>query len=407
MEYRYRARSAEGAIVEGVLTEMKNQSEAVGWLRQRRMTPIAVVERKRETESASPSLLAQLRRLSTVSLKEKALFFRQLATMISAGVTLGSSLDLLARQVSNPRFAEAITFVKQRIDGGQTFGGALKMRREFSPLMVAVVRAGEEGGALDKSLDRLASFLERQDALRRKIVSAISYPAVVFSFALFVLYLLVTVVVPRFSTVFGSLSIELPAITRHTFTASLWFRDHWYVPLLIVAAVVGTFVGLGRLKGTKIYVDGIKLHLPIFGDLILKSSMARSNRTLASLVEAGIPILQSLLMTAETAGNDVIADAFKSIEEGARRGVSIGELIKRQAVFPAMVGHMVTVGEQTGHLEEMLNKVADWFEMELDEKIKRLTSILEPLLIIFVGGVVAAVALAVFLPIVTAIQSMI
>lgn len=407
MEYRYRARSAEGAIVEGVLTEMKSQSEAVGWLRQRRMTPIAVVERKRETESASPSLLAQLRRLSTVSLKEKALFFRQLATMISAGVTLGSSLDLLARQVSNPRFSEAITFVKQRIDGGQTFGGALKMRREFSPLMVAVVRAGEEGGALDKSLDRLASFLERQDALRRKIVSAISYPAVVFSFALFVLYLLVTVVVPRFSTVFGSLSIELPAITRHTFTASLWFRDHWYVPLLIVAAVVGTFVGLGRLKGTKIYVDGIKLRLPIFGDLILKSSMARSNRTLASLVEAGIPILQSLLMTAETAGNDVIADAFKSIEEGARRGVSIGELIKRQSVFPAMVGHMVTVGEQTGHLEEMLNKVADWFEMELDEKIKRLTSILEPLLIIFVGGVVAAVALAVFLPIVTAIQSMI
>ncbi len=407
MEYRYRARSAEGAIVEGILTEMKSQSEAVGWLRQRRMTPIAVVERKRETESASPSLLAQLRRLSTVSLKEKALFFRQLATMISAGVTLGSSLDLLARQVSNPRFAEAIIFVKQRIDGGQTFGGALKMRREFSPLMVAVVRAGEEGGALDKSLDRLASFLERQDALRRKIVSAISYPAVVFSFALFVLYLLVTVVVPRFSTVFGSLSIELPAITRHTFTASLWFRDHWYVPLLIVAAVVGTFVGLGRLKGTKIYVDGIKLRLPIFGDLILKSSMARSNRTLASLVEAGIPILQSLLMTAETAGNDVIADAFKSIEEGARRGVSIGELIKRQSVFPAMVGHMVTVGEQTGHLEEMLNKVADWFEMELDEKIKRLTSILEPLLIIFVGGVVAAVALAVFLPIVTAIQSMI
>ncbi len=407
MEYRYRARSAEGTIVEGVLTEMKSQSEAVGWLRQRRMTPIAVVERKRETESASPSLLAQLRRLSTVSLKEKALFFRQLATMISAGVTLGSSLDLLARQVSNPRFSEAITFVKQRIDGGQTFGGALKMRREFSPLMVAVVRAGEEGGALDKSLDRLASFLERQDALRRKIVSAISYPAVVFSFALFVLYLLVTVVVPRFSTVFGSLSIELPAITRHTFTASLWFRDHWYVPLLIVAAVVGTFVGLGRLKGTKIYVDGIKLRLPIFGDLILKSSMARSNRTLASLVEAGIPILQSLLMTAETAGNDVIADAFKSIEEGARRGVSIGELIKRQSVFPAMVGHMVNVGEQTGHLEEMLNKVADWFEMELDEKIKRLTSILEPLLIIFVGGVVAAVALAVFLPIVTAIQSMI
>ena len=406
MNFRYKARNADGQMAEGTIKDVRNQAEAVSWLRSRKMTPITVAE-TRGGDVASSSFYAKMRLIATISLKDKALFFRQLATMVSAGVTLGSSLDLLSRQTVNPRLADAIASVKQRVDGGQTFSGAMRMRKEFSPLMVAIARAGEEGGTLDVSLDRLATFLERQDALKRKIISAISYPAVVFSFALFVLYLLVTVVVPRFSSVFDNLNVQLPAITRYTFQASLWFRDFWYVPLFIVFGLVLLFVFLGRRAETKYYVDKFKLWTPIFGDLILKSSMARSNRTLASLVESGIPILQALSMTAETAGNAVIDRAFRSLEEGARRGMGIGELIRQQKVFPPMVGHMVTVGEQTGRLEEMLNKVADWFEMELDEKVKRLTAILEPLLIIFVGAIVAAVALAVFLPIVSAIQTMI
>ena len=405
MNYRYKASTAEGRIVEGEIRDVRSQAEAVSWLRQRKMVPI-VVNEATGSSFDSRSLLDRLRLIATIPLKEKALLFRQLATMVSAGVTLGSSLDLLSRQIANPRLADAVAFVKQRVDGGQALSSALRLRSEFSPLMTAVVRAGEEGGSLDRSLDRLATFLERQDSLRRKIVSAISYPAVVFAFALFVLYLLVTVVVPRFSGVFESLNVELPAITRYTFEASLWFRDHWYVPLLFVVALAVAVTFLGRWKPSRYYVDAIKLRLPVFGDLILKSAMARSNRTLASLVESGIPILQALTMTAETAGNEVVDRAFRALEEGARRGIGLGDLVKRQKIFPPMVGHMITVGEQTGRLDEMLNKIADWFELELDEKIKRLTAILEPLLIIFVGAVVAAVALAVFLPIVTAIQSM-
>ena len=406
MNFRYKARSADGRIVEGVIKDVGTQTEAVNRLRLLKMLPITVTEAKGGHLSSS-SLYARMRLIATIPLKDKALFFRQVTTMVAAGVPLGSSLDLLSRQISNPRLADAVTFVKQRVDGGQSFSGAMRLRREFSPLMIAVVRAGEEGGVLDRSLDRLATFLERQDALKRKVISAVSYPAVVFGFALFVLYLLVTVVVPRFSTVFDSLNVELPALTRHTFRAALWFRRYWYVPLAAVGALVGLVVAMGRNDGTRYYVDKAKLKLPVFGDLILKSSIARSHRTLASLVESGVPILQALAMTADTAGNIVIERAFRTIEEGARKGIAIGELTRRQKIFPQMVGHMITVGEQTGRLEEMVDKVADWFELELDEKVKRLTSILEPLLIIFVGAVVAAVALAVFLPIVSAIQTMI
>lgn len=403
MEFKFKARSPEGKIVEGVI-QGDSQDAAVATMRERGMMPITLTRSGRE--KGGESFREILHRMGSVPLRDKVIFFRQLATMIKAGVTLGNALNILVDQTKNPRLADSIRRVKLAVDGGFSLSGALRTRAEFSTLMVSIVSAGEEGGKLDESLDRLATFLERQDELRRKIVSAVTYPAVVILFAFFILYILVTVVMPRFSQVFRGLNVPLPTLTVQVFNFSEWMAEFWYIPLLAVLLFGVAVSMLAKNKDTKPAMDAMKLRLPMVGDIFFKSAMARSNRTLASLVDSGVPILKSLEMTAEVTDNAVIGKAYTSLRDAARKGASLGDTAKNIPVFPVMIAHMMKVGEETGQLETMLDKVAGWFEMELDEKIKRLTSILEPVLIIFVGGIVALVALAIFTPIVTAIQTM-
>lgn len=403
MEFKFKARSPEGKIVEGVI-QGDSQDAAVATMRERGMMPITLTRSGRE--KGGESFREILHRMGSVPLRDKVIFFRQLATMIKAGVTLGNALNILVDQTKNPRLADSIRRVKMAVDGGFSLSGALRTRAEFNTLMVSIVSAGEEGGKLDESLDRLATFLERQDELRRKIVSAVTYPAVVILFAFFILYILVTVVMPRFSQVFRGLNVPLPTLTVQVFNFSEWMAEFWYIPLLAVLLFGVAVSMLAKNKDTKPAMDAMKLRLPMVGDIFFKSAMARSNRTLASLVDSGVPILKSLEMTAEVTDNAVIGKAYTSLRDAARKGASLGDTAKNIPVFPVMIAHMMKVGEETGQLETMLDKVAGWFEMELDEKIKRLTSILEPVLIIFVGGIVALVALAIFTPIVTAIQTM-
>ena len=403
MEFKFKARSPEGKIVEGVI-QGDSQDAAVASMRERGMMPITLTRSGRE--KGGDSFREILHRMGSVPLRDKVIFFRQLATMIKAGVTLGNALNILVDQTKNPRLADSIRRVKMAVDGGFSLSGALRTRAEFSTLMVSIVSAGEEGGKLDESLDRLATFLERQDELRRKIVSAVTYPAVVILFAVFILYILVTVVMPRFSQVFRGLNVPLPTLTVQVFNFSEWMAEFWYIPLLAVLLFGVAVSMLAKNKDTKPAMDAMKLRLPMVGDIFFKSAMARSNRTLASLVDSGVPILKSLEMTSEVTDNAVIGRAYTSLRDAARKGASLGDTAKNIPVFPVMIAHMMKVGEETGQLETMLDKVAGWFEMELDEKIKRLTSILEPVLIIFVGGIVALVALAIFTPIVTAIQTM-
>ena len=403
MEFKFKARSPEGKIVEGVI-QGDSQDAAVASMRERGMMPITLTRSGRE--KGGDSFREMLHRMGSVPLRDKVIFFRQLATMIKAGVTLGNALNILVDQTKNARLAESIRRVKLAVDGGFSLSGAMRTRSEFNTLMVSIVSAGEEGGKLDESLDRLATFLERQDELRRKIVSAVTYPAVVILFAVFILYILVTVVMPRFSQVFRGLNVPLPTLTVQVFNFSEWMAEFWYIPLLAVLLFGVAVSMLAKNKDTKPAMDAMKLRLPMVGDIFFKSAMARSNRTLASLVDSGVPILKSLEMTAEVTDNAVIGKAYTSLRDAARKGASLGDTAKNIPVFPVMIAHMMKVGEETGQLETMLDKVAGWFEMELDEKIKRLTSILEPVLIIFVGGIVALVALAIFTPIVTAIQTM-
>ena len=402
MRFKYKARNPKGDTVSGFMNA-DSQAQAAAMIRNRGLIPLSF---EAAAGAEKPSLMDRLRMISTIPLKDRAAMFRQLATMISSGINLGSALEILGEQTRNKRLAASIREVKKLVDGGMSFSAAMRTQKAFSVLMVSIVRAGEEGGVLDSSLERLATFLEKQQELRSKIYSAVSYPAVVVTFALGVVYILITFIVPRFAQVFDSMGIELPAVTTVTFKFAVWMSEKWYVFLAGVFAVIVLIVLFNRMKATRPFLDRIKLKLPVVGDIFYKTIMARTNRTLSALVEAGVPILMSLEMTSEVANNYVVEKAYIDMREAARRGQALGETVARTKVFPIMVAHMITIGEQTGRLEEMLGKVADWFEQELDEKIKRLTAVIEPLLIIFVGGIVALVASAIFLPIVGAIQAM-
>ena len=402
MLYRYKARASDGKVVFGS-QQAQSEAQVIQWLRERSLYPIEIEETK---ERATKTLRERLQAFSTIKLKDKAVFFRQLATMLDAGITLGTALDMLAEQTENKRFAKAIREVKTMVDRGISLSTAMATKREFSKLMVAIARAGEEGGVLESSLDRLATFLERQDELRKKIISASTYPAVVMSFAILVVFLLVTVIMPRFASIFMDLDIRLPLPTRMILGFSVWLNHYWYLPVVLVLLLILGLYALSKGKGTKKRLDALRLRLPLFGDIWKKSVLARTFRTFAALVQAGVPILSALEMTGGVSGNAVVEDAFAVMYDQARRGASLGETAKKILVIPPIAAHMMAIGEQTGRLEEMVDKVADWFEFELDEKIKRLTSILEPLLIVFVGGVVALVVFAVFMPIIGSIQAL-
>ncbi|MGB4209313.1 MAG: type II secretion system F family protein [Thermovirgaceae bacterium] len=402
MRLKYKARNPKGDTVSGFM-EADSQAQAAAIIRGRGLVPLSF---EAAAGTGKPSFMDRLRMISTVSLKDKAVLFRQLATMISSGINLGSALEILGEQTKNQRLAASVKEVKKLVDGGMSFSAAMRTQKVFSVLMVSIVRAGEEGGVLDSSMERLATFLEKQQELRAKIYSAVSYPAVVVTFALGVVYILITFIVPRFAQVFDSMGIDLPAVTTVTFKFAVWMSEKWYLFLAGVVTFIVLIILFNRMKATRPVMDRMKLKLPVLGDIFYKTIMARTNRTLSALVEAGVPILMSLEMTSEVANTYVVEKAYIDRREAARRGQALGETVAKTKVFPIMVAHMITIGEQTGRLEEMLGKVADWFEQELDEKIKRLTAVIEPLLIIFVGGIVALVASAIFLPIVGAIQAM-
>ncbi len=285
MRFKYKARNPKGDTVSGFMAA-ESQEQAAAIIRQRGLIPLSF---EGTTQRDSESIMDRLRKISTVSLKDKAVLFRQLATMISAGINLGGALEILAGQTRNKRLASSVKEVKKQVDGGMSLSGAMRTQKVFSLLMISIVRAGEEGGVLDSSLQRLATFLEKQQELRAKIYSAVSYPAVVVTFALGVVYILVTFIVPRFAQVFDSMGIELPRVTTVTFDFAIWMSEKWYVFLAGVITLVVMIILFNRMKATKPFMDRIKLKLPVVGDIFYKTIMARTNRTLSALVEAGCP----------------------------------------------------------------------------------------------------------------------
>jgi type IV pilus assembly protein PilC len=335
-----------------------------------------------------------------VKATELTVMTRQLATMISSGMTLLRAFYVLEEQQENPLLKETLSQVREEIEAGVSFSAALTRHPKiFSPLYVAMVRAGEAGGVLEESLARVADQLEKDDELRRQVKSAMAYPTVVLSFALTVLVALIAFIVPVFVGVFAEFGGDLPTITKITVGMSHVVTHEWY---LLIAGATGLVVGFRRWRKSAIgrpQWDRLRLRFPFkIGATVQKISLARWSRTFSALYSAGVPIMQAIEVTGQTAGNAVVEQAMDAVIESVKSGGSIAAPLKEASVFPPMVASMVAVGEETGNLDAMLSKVADFYESEVAAAVKALTSILEPIMIAFVGAIVGFIVIAMYMP---------
>ena len=400
--FAFRAMDVAGAATAGEV-EAESKAQVTEQLRQRGLIVLDVSEKK------APFKIEQIwQTWKGVDMRELAIFSRQFATLVASGMPMLRTLYTLEEQTQDDRIKEATAGVRADIEAGSTLEQAMERHPEvFNRLYRAMVRSGEESGRLEDALDRVAFQVEKSDALRRQVKSALMYPALIFGFALVVLVAIVAFVIPVFVGIFEEIAAEnpseksgLPIPTQICVAASDAITGYWFV---LVPAIVGAFVLFFRWKRTdagKEVWDRFVLRLPAkVGDVIQKVALARWSRTFSGSVSAGVPMLQAIKLTGETAGNIVLEKAMEDVYASVKRGGSIAGPIERNAIFPPMVGHMVAVGEETGQLEHMLTKIADFYEAEVDAKVKALTSLIEPIMIVFVGGVVGFIVIAMYLPI--------
>lgn len=410
MNFKYRARTTTGSISSGT-REAQSEGAAISWIREQGWSPISI-----EAESS----LASLRPVAgegpawmqmeifpqKVTLKDKNVVFKQMATMINAGITIAATLELLASQSENKTLAKTLAAMRDAVSGGVTMAASMARHpKVFNNLEISLVRAGEEGGVLDLTMSRLAGFVEAQYALQKKIKSAMMYPSVIVFFTVLAMCAMCAFIVPMFRGAFANIGMsELPMATAIVFGFSDFLRDYWFllpVPFIMFVIVLKM---LYKTESGHTILDGWKLKAPLFGGIIFKSIMTRAFRTFATLVQAGVSMLDAIEMSAGVADNVIVGRAFELMRERAQNGVMLSITLKEQKLFPIMVAHMVAVGEETGQIEDVLSKVADWYDMELDEQIKALTSIIEPVLIVFIGLAVGFVVGAIFIPLVQAMQ---
>jgi len=400
--FAFRAMDVAGAATVGEL-EADSKAQVTEQLRQRGLIVLDVSEKK------APFAIEDLfKRWQSVDVRELAVFSRQFATLVASGMPMLRTLHTLEEQTQDDKIKEAVAGVRADVEAGSTLEQAMERHPDvFDRLYRAMVRSGEESGRLEDSLDRVAYQVEKADALRRQVKSAMMYPLLVFGFAVVALVAIVAFVIPVFAGIFEELAEEnpeessaLPLPTQLCVTASDAITGYWFI---IIPALVGLTVGFFRWKKTdrgKEMWDRFKLRIPFqIGDVIQKIALARWSRTFSGSVAAGVPMLQSIKLTGETAGNVVLEQSMEDLYAAAKRGGALAGPIERNPIFPPMVGHMVAVGEETGQLENMLSKVADFYETEVDAKIKALTSLIEPLMIVFVGGMVGFIVISMYLPI--------
>jgi type IV pilus assembly protein PilC len=389
--FTYSARTNTGDLQAGELS-VKSRDEVVGYLRRQRMVPIKIEQKK------AAAGLAGLRR--GVGTREIVVFTRQFATMINSGLPLVQSLDILAKQNENPTLKKVIEQIQYDVEAGHTLADAMREHPTiFSDLFVNMVAAGEAGGILDTILLRLAVFMEKADALRRKIKGAMVYPSVVLSVAIAAVAILLIFVIPTFQNMFAQAGVALPAPTQLVITMSEFLQARWYV---LLGAIIGGVIGIQRYYKTpqgQLVLDRLVLRLPIVGPLQRKAAIARFTRTLGTLVSSGVAILDGLEITAKTSGNRVVHDAVMASRASIAGGDTISEPLKRSGVFPPMVVQMINVGEQTGGLDEMLSKIADFYDEEVDAAVQVLVASLEPIMIVFLGVIVGGMIVAMYLPI--------
>lgn len=387
----------EGTSVKGEfkmgLIEAANQADAERMLKEQQITPTRLKKKAAEITIPNPFGAA-------VKIKTLVVFSRQLATMIDAGLPLVQCLDILGQQEPDLRFQKTLLDVKASVEAGNTFAEALqKHPKAFDTLFCNLVAAGEMGGVLDSILNRLANYTEKSAKLRDKVKSAMKYPLAVVAVSLGIAIFMLVKVVPTFATVFKDMGAELPGLTRWIMEISQVVVDWLPLVLLGIVGVVSAFVMFYRTSYGRRIIDYLMLNVPIIGDIVKKASIARFTRTLGTLLASGVPILDALEIVAKSSGNMIIEEAIMYTKDKIAEGKSIAIPLMEKGIFPRMVVQMIAVGESTGALDIMLNKIADFYEDEVDTAVDGLTSLLEPIVMIFVGGMIGVILMAMYLPI--------
>ena len=393
--FQYKVKDKSGKLVEGSL-EAENAQLVVSKLRSMGYVPIEI------QQQGGSSFQRELKLpffSDRVKLKEVAVFSRQFATMINSGLSLLRSLNILAEQTESKALAEIVNQVRMDVEKGSSLSQAMsKHPKAFGRLYVSMVRAGEIGGALDSVLMRLADTIEKQVELRRKVKSAMTYPLVVAVLVLTIVTAMLLFVIPMFQDIYKQLGGTLPPPTQLLINISNICRKFWYLIFLVEGGGAFAFRRwINSEEGRKQW-DAIKLKVPVFGKLVRKTALARFSRTLSALVRSGVPILESLDIVAETAGNYVVAKAVRETQAAVKRGDPLSKKLEEHPVFPPMVVQMMAVGEETGALDEMLDKIADFYDQEVEATVDALTSLIEPLLIVVMGVCVGGMIISLYLP---------
>jgi type IV pilus assembly protein PilC len=408
MRFQYRAKNAGGKTTSGTVNA-ENETDAVGQLRRQGLTVLGISAGKAgasgkggEAKKGFLNLSFGGPSLKTARVKsdEMVVFTRQLSTMISAGIPVVEALEILQEQASNPGFklvlGEVVSDLRTGKDISQAFG---RHPRVFPKIYVNMLKAGEASGQLDTVLNRLAGYQEAASALRQEIKSAMTYPVVSLVLILGITTFLLVFIIPKFESMFKAMNVELPIITKALLATSLAMRENFALCMAGVVALVVTVVLYSKTERGRLHKDWLMLHLPVFGPLFSKVALSRFSRTFATLIQSGVPILGALEIVCETSGNQIVSNAIQQASESVRQGETLGEPLSRTKVFPLMVTRMIAVGERTGALESLLEKIAEFYDQEVKSTVESLTSLIEPLMIATMGVLVGGMVLAVFMPI--------
>jgi len=392
--FEWSGKTNRGAIESGEISA-NSKNDVITQLKKRNITPTII------REKAKKQPLSLLSFGGGVNDKDIVIFTRQFATMIDAGLPLVQALEILSTQVENKVLARTLVAIKGDVESGSTYADALRKHpKVFTDLYANMVAAGESGGILDTILNRLAAYMEKAMKLKKKVKGAMTYPIVVTGIAVFVIAIIMIFVVPTFSKMFASMGGTLPLPTLMIINLSNFLAG--IGGLMTALVIVGLVIAFGQIrkheKGRAI-TDRISLRLPIFGMILRKVAVAKFTRTLSTLISSGVPILDGLEITAKTAGNKVIEYAVFDVRQAVSEGKTLAEPLMKSKVFPPMVTHMISVGESTGALDTMLSKIADFYDDEVDAAVNNLTAMMEPMLMVFLGGSVGFIVIAMYLPI--------
>ncbi len=390
--YVFKGRTVNGVEETGQI-DCPTRDEAVQALRKKHLIASYIREQSPEVKIRLPGLGGR------VGVRDLVIFTRQFATMVNAGLPLVQCLDILAKQAESPLFSRIVSEVQRDVEAGSTLSEAMaKHPKVFDSLFVNMVDAGEAGGILDGILIRMATYLEKAEALRRKVKSAMTYPTVVLTVALGATVFMLLVIIPTFAKVFADFGGQLPLPTRVVLDLSNFLRKDWWILLLGLTAVVVGYKQYYRSARGRVVLDGVLLRLPIFGNILRRSSIARFTRTLGTMISSGVPILTALDITARTAGNKVIENAILATKGSIGEGETIAAPLRESKVFPPMVVQMISVGEETGALDKMLEKIAAFYDEEVDVAVETLTSVIEPIMIVVMGALVGGMVIAMYMP---------